>query len=113
MAHDEPDHPGERRQAGVEALRQLLGGKAVVIVPGGEADRGLILVRDGEEPLTLTPRDDPRAIDCARPIDTPGPDECCYVRVRTEKGGLAWSSPVLGDEIAARGRYARDSSSTG
>lgn len=54
------------------------------------------LVRNGEDIVRARPEADPRTIETVIATDLLGTDEFLYVRVTTEKGNVAWSSPEWG-----------------
>ena len=54
---------------------------------------------NGDDSDRLLPDTDPRIVTGTLHADSLGPQDFCYVRVLTEKGNLAWSSPVWGDEL--------------
>jgi hypothetical protein len=55
-----------------------------------------VLCRGGEDVLRLLPGGDARVLERTEAIEPLASDEFCYVRVRTARGNLAWSSPVWG-----------------
>jgi len=57
------------------------------------------LVLNGNDTDRLLPDTDPRVATGTLRPDAFGPQDFCYVRVLTEKGNMAWSSPVWGDEL--------------
>lgn len=83
---------------------RLEGGRVRLAIQAASEDgiREAVCVRNGEDAARCVPRDDPRVVDAEAPLGEMGPEEFCYVRVLTGRGALAWSSPIWGDEIAAR-----------
>jgi hypothetical protein len=68
--------------------------------------RDAVLVRNGGDAAVAVADRDPRVIETELTSDTLAPDDFAYVRVTTQKGRMAWSSPVWGD--APRLREAHD-----
>ncbi|MFP4029346.1 MAG: DUF3604 domain-containing protein [Candidatus Brocadiia bacterium] len=62
-----------------------------------EGIAGVTLVLKGAEPETVEPDNDPRIVEANLHPGELGQDEFCYVRVLTEQGNMAWSSPLWGD----------------
>ncbi len=60
--------------------------------------RAVVLVLNGEEPEQATPETVPHTCEPRFALPAFGADDFAYVRVETEGGDLAWSSPVWGDE---------------
>ena len=56
-----------------------------------------VLVRGGEDADRRRPDDDPRIVRADFRLLDLGPSEFCYVRVLTDTGDMAWSSPIWGD----------------
>jgi hypothetical protein len=59
------------------------------------------VIRNGEKTTALLPESDPRMVEAAVPLGDMAPDEYCYLRVTTQNGDMAWSSPVWGEEVAS------------
>jgi len=53
-----------------------------------------VLVHNGKDKFDIKPGDNSMLIQQKLKIETPAPGDYCYVRITTEKGNLAWSSPV-------------------
>jgi hypothetical protein len=53
------------------------------------------VVINGKDEKELYPADDVRIIECKIPLELSRADYC-YIRVLTQKGDMAWSSPVWG-----------------
>jgi len=62
------------------------------------------LVRNGEDAARFGPDEDPRIVQTEAAPEPLGPEEFCYVRVLTEGGEMAWSSPLWRDDMAG-GRH--------
>jgi len=58
-----------------------------------------VLVRNGEAAATAEPTSDRRIVETRFEAGISRPEEFCYVRLHTDAGNMAWSSPVWGDEI--------------
>ena len=78
----------EAEQGGVHTLQ--------VEAASEEGIREVVVVRNGEDSDRLLPSDDPRVVQATAAPGTLGEGEFCYMRVVTEQGNMAWSSPVLG-----------------
>ena len=63
-----------------------------------EGIRDAVLVRNGTDEETIDPESDPRIIDADIACAPLAPDEFAYVRITTQNGHLAWSSPVWGKD---------------
>jgi len=59
--------------------------------------REVAVVRNGDDAEKRLPETDPRVVTSQANVGDMAPDEFCYVRVLTEKGDMAWSSPLWGD----------------
>jgi len=59
--------------------------------------RGVDVIRNGAESLELRPEGDSRIVDAVPSIEPLGPDEFLYIRVTTENGEMAWSTPYWGE----------------
>lgn len=79
-------------------VRQPQDGSAAMQVRAASEDeiRDVVLVRNGDDVDQTQPDVDPRVVDSAIPCAALAPDEFAYVRVTTNKGNLAWSSPTWG-----------------
>ena len=62
-----------------------------------EGIREAVLVHNGEDAGRLLPDEDPRVVHAGIPVPDMAPDDFCYVRIVTEEGNTAWSSPFWGD----------------
>ena len=75
------------------------GGRRLAIRAASEQGiRETVLVRNGDDAEKRQPDTDPRVVTSQANVGDMAPDEFCYVRVLTEKGDMAWSSPFWGDE---------------
>ncbi|MCA1808801.1 MAG: hypothetical protein LC725_05010, partial [Lentisphaerae bacterium] len=54
------------------------------------------VIVNGEIQQRLAPADDPRIVTAGLDL-TLAPNDFCYVRLTTDKGNMAWSSPTWGD----------------
>jgi hypothetical protein len=71
-------------------------GRLELAVASEEEIEEAVLCRGGEDALALGPDEDARVVTRTEEIEPLAPDEFCYVRARTARGNLAWSSPVWG-----------------
>ena len=58
----------------------------------------VVMALNGEEPEAVEPDGDGRTIETTLSPGQLRGDEFCYVRVETQKGNMAWSSPVWGED---------------
>jgi Protein of unknown function (DUF3604) len=57
------------------------------------------VIRNGEKIASLIPDAEPRVVQANYRLGAMAPEEYCYVRVVTQTGEMAWSSPVWGEEL--------------
>lgn len=70
--------------------------RARILAASEEGIREAALVVDGEDVRTLVPRDDARVLEETDMRVTLPPGVSAYVRIVTNRGHMAWSSPVWG-----------------
>ncbi len=81
----------------VKQCGEGLGCKVMVEAAAEDGVREAVLVRAGEDSERLTADEDRRVVRGEFDIGDIGPQEYCYVRVTTDDGDMAWSSPLWGD----------------
>lgn len=59
----------------------------------------IVVVRNGHDSKRLLPDDDPRVVIAERSLEAMAPADFCYLRLVTEQGNMAWSSPFWGDTL--------------
>jgi hypothetical protein len=80
-----PSGTGARRRVQVRAASE-------------DGIREATVVQNGDDSQQLAPEEDPRVVEAEFAVHDLAPDGYCYVRVLTEKGNMAWSSPFWGDD---------------
>jgi hypothetical protein len=76
-------------------------GRARIVRACAAAEDGIrrvAVVVNGEDLMDLRPDRDPRVVTAQARLDALGSKDFCYLRVETNGGGLAWSSPMWGTE---------------
>ena len=79
----------------VEALNSGQNKKVLAVTAASEQGiKEVAVVFNGEDIASLRPDSDPRVVQTRYTLQEFGPNDFCYLRIMTENGDMAWSSPV-------------------